>query len=238
MRNRTVVVTGVGARGQVGYAVAEAFLERGARLLLVDVRPEVEDLARTLSDRGHVHAVQADLSGETGASTVVGVAVERYGGIDVLVNVAGGLSVIENVAETTPDQWKREIERNATTAYHMMRAALPRLRESGGCIVNFASPAGTRAVAKMGAYSAAKAAVVALTRATALEEQEHGVRVNAIAPGMVDTEENRASAPDADRSGWVTREEIAAVVLFLADDASSGITGTTIPVPGGPAGRG
>jgi NAD(P)-dependent dehydrogenase (short-subunit alcohol dehydrogenase family) len=99
--------------------------------------------------------------------------------------------------------WEREMSRNAETVLRMSRAALPLLRESRGAIVNFASPAGRRAVANLGAYSAAKAAVIALTRALALEEKEHGVRVNAIAPGTIDTEQNRESMPDREKRVFV-----------------------------------
>ena len=98
--------------------------------------------------------------------------------------------------------------------------------------MNFASPAGIRAVAGMGAYSAAKATVVAQTRALALEEKSNGVRVNAIAPGMIDTEQNRESVDDPDAVDWVTRDEITRVVLFLASDAASGISGETVHVLG------
>ena len=105
------------------------------------------------------------------------------------------------------------------------------LRETRGCIVNFASPAGIRAQPRLGAYSAAKAAVVALTRALAIEEKQK-VRVNAIAPGMIDTEQNRKSVENPDQVRWVSREQIASVVLFLCSDAAAAITGETIHVLG------
>ncbi len=114
----------------------------------------------------------------------------------------------------------------------MSRAALPLLRESGGAIVNFASPAGLRAVKGMAAYSAGKAGVVALTRALAKEEKAHGVRVNAIAPGMIDTAQNRESVDDPESADWVTREQVVAVTLFLAGERGSGINGETVSVMG------
>lgn len=136
------------------------------------------------------------------------------------------------LAETTPEEWEREVQRNARTAFLVSRAALPLLRASRGAIVNFASPAAIRAVANLGAYSAAKAGVAALTRAMAAEEAANGVRVNAVAPGMIDTEQNRAAVPDPDALKWVTREQIAEVVLFLASGAASGITGEVVAVVG------
>jgi len=232
MRGKVVIVTGVGRRGQVGYALAEAFLAAGARVVVTDVRAEVEAHARELAARGEVVGVAADLATEEGAHRVVETARERFGRLDVLVNAAGGLGVAKPLAETTPDEWQRELDRNARTAYLVTRAALPLLRESRGAVINFASPAGVRARGGLAAYSAAKAAVVALTRATAIEERDHGVRVNAVAPGMVDTEENRAAVPDPSAVRWVMREQLADVVLFLASDAARGISGETIHVLG------
>ncbi|MBX6363559.1 MAG: SDR family oxidoreductase [Gemmatimonadetes bacterium] len=233
MRGRVAVVTGVGARGQVGYAVAEALLAAGARVVVAGHGEAIEEHGRTLAERGgEVAAVRADLTEPEGAMAVIGVARQAFGRLDLLVNVAGGLGVTKPLGETTAEEWDRELDRNAKTAFLVSRAALPLLRESRGAIVNFASPAGVRAQASLGAYSAAKAAVVALTRAMALEEAVHGVRVNAIAPGLIDTEQNRAAVRDPERTKWVTRQQIVDVVLFLASPQASGITGETIHVLG------
>ena len=233
MRGKAAIVTGVGARGQVGYAVAEALLRAGASVLVTGRSAELETLAHELAQHGNVLAMRADLTDGGGAQAVVAAAGEHLGRVDVLVNVAGGLSVIKPLAETADDEWTREIDRNARTTFLMCRAALPLLRQSRGAIINFASPAGVRAKASLGAYSAAKAAVVALTRALALEEARNGVRVNAIAPGMIDTAQNVESARDPSAVRWVTRQQIADVVLFLAGDTASGISGETIHVLGG-----
>ncbi len=235
MRGKAAIVTGVGARGQVAYAVAAALLGAGARVLVTGRGAAVEALAPELaaeSPGGDVLAVRADLATPAGAEAVAAAAAARFGRLDLLVNVAGGLTVIKPLAETTPDEWTGELDRNALTAFLMSRAALPLLRVSRGAIVNFASPAGLRAARNLGAYSAAKAAVVALTRALALEEAGHGVRVNAVAPGMVDTEQNRAGVADPARVTWVTREQIAATVLFLAGPEAGAITGETIVLGG------
>ncbi len=232
MNGKAVIVTGVGARGQVGFTLAEAFLAQGARVAVTDVRADVEELARELGEKGEVLGIVADLTDPAGAERVEATVRERFGRLDVLVNAAGGLSVIKPLAETTAEEWDREMERNARTAFLLSRATLPLLRESRGAIINFASPAGIRAAAGIGAYSAAKAGVVALTRALALEEKAHGVRVNAIAPGMIDTEQNRAGVEDPAAVKWVTREQVANVVLFLASDAASGISGETLHVLG------
>lgn len=230
MSDRVVIVTGVGDRGQVGYAVAEAFVLQGAHVVVSSRGDGIADRAKTLGV--DVVGVAADLSDEAGAANVVEAARERWSRVDVLVNVAGGLHVMKSVEETSPEEWQREVDSNARTAFLMSRAALPLLRESGGAIVNFASPAGLRAVKGMAAYSAGKAAVVALTRALAREESAAGVRVNAVVPGMIDTAQNRAAVSDPSAVKWVTREEVVEVVLFLAGSAASGVTGETVSVVG------
>lgn len=236
MADRVVVVTGVGRRGQLGYAVARAFVDRGARVLVTGRSPEVEERARELG--GDVIAVVADIAAPAGAEAVIDAVRERWARLDVLVNVAGGLTVTKPLAETSDEEWRREVESNATTAFVMTRAALPMLREAAGSVVNFASPAGERAVAGLGAYSAGKAGVIALTRALAREEEGAGLRVNAVAPGLVDTEENREAMSGGTGTGWagkrvVTREQVVEVVLFLAGEASSGVNGEVVGVPGG-----
>jgi NAD(P)-dependent dehydrogenase (short-subunit alcohol dehydrogenase family) len=186
-----------------------------------------------------VVAVAADLADAAGAERLVVALRERWGRLDVLVNVAGGLTVMKSVAETEPAEWRREMDANAGTTYAVTRAALPLLRESGGAVINFASPAGERALAGLGAYSAAKAGVIALTRALALEEGPRGVRVNAVAPGLVDTAQNREWAGDPDGTSgptperpMVRRDEVVNAVLFLASDAASGINGEVVRVLG------
>jgi len=228
MTGKTVLVTGVGNPGQVGYTLARAFRDAGANVVICDVSTAVETLAKELGVSGE----QADLTVVEDVERLVASVRERAGRLDVLVNAAGGLSVIKPIAETAMEEWRREAQRNAETAFLVSRTALPMLRESRGAIINFASPAGLRAAPSMGAYSAAKAAVVALTRALAIEERDNGVRVNAIAPGMIDTEQDRANVGDPDCVRWVSRDDIAKVVLFLAGSDAAAITGETIHVLG------
>ena len=229
MTDRVVIVTGASDPGQLGYTVARRFLEAGARVV-ISGRSSLDASASELGGSGEVLAVQADLTSEDDIRLLVEKTRDRWGRIDALINVAGGLSVIASVEDTTPEEWQREIDRNAGTALRMSRAALPLLRESRGAIINFASPAAMRAPARLAAYSAAKAAVVALTRSLAIEEKNNGVRVNAVAPGIIDTAQNRSTA--SDDAVFVTREEVASVVLFLAGPAATGITGETINVLG------
>lgn len=232
VEGKVAIVTGAAAPGQMGYAVAEALVREGARVVMTARSPVVEEVARGLGGEGEVVGVAADLTSIEEAERVVRAALDRFGRLDLLVNVAGGLTVLKPVADTTPEEWEREQERNVRTAFVLSRAALPLLRESRGSIINFASPAGLRARAGLGAYSAAKAAVVALTRSLALEERGSGVRVNAVAPGLIDTEQNRAAIPDGEGVAWVTRRQVVDVVLFLASELGDGVNGATIEVVG------
>jgi NAD(P)-dependent dehydrogenase (short-subunit alcohol dehydrogenase family) len=214
----------------LGYALARRFLEAGARVVISARSDTLDDAAASLAPLGEVLAVRADLTNDTDVARLVDATHARFGRLDALINVAGGLSVIASVENTTPEEWQREIERNAGTALRLSRAALPMLRESRGAIVNFASPSASRAPANLAAYSAAKAAVLALTRSLAIEEKANGVRVNAIAPGMMDTEQNRVEA--GEDTTFVTREDVASVTLFLAGPAAAGVTGETVHVLG------
>lgn len=230
MRDHVAIITGVGDAGQIGFAIARRFRDAGARLLITGLSPQVEQLAAELDTGGRVIGTSADLTSDADVGRLIELATERFGRIDALINVAGGLSVMKPLVETTPQEWQRELQRNTETVLRMSNAALPLLRESGGAIVNFAAPAGLRAVAGLGAYSAAKAGVIALTRAFALEEKKHGVRVNAIAPGVADTDQNRKSM--GDDVAFVPRDDIASVALFLAGPGAHGVSGETIHVLG------
>jgi len=229
MRPHVAIITGVGSAGQLGFALAQRFLREGARVVITSRSESIHELAATLGT-AHVAAVQADLLDDAALQRVLDTARDRFGGVDSVIHAAGGLTLIRDVAHTADDEWRAEMQRNAETTLRIARAALPLLRESRGAIVTFASPAGERAVARLGAYSAAKAAVIALTRALALEEMAHGVRANCIAPGMMDTDANRADA--AEDARYVSRDDVASVAWFLATPASAGISGETIHVAG------
>jgi len=156
----------------------------------------------------------------------------RFGGIDVLVNVAGGFRW-ELVEGGQLETWDEMYAMNLRTAVVSSRAALPALLERGrGRIVNVGAGAALRATAGMGAYAASKSGVERLTEALAAELKDRGITVNAVLPGTIDTPRNRADMPDADFARWVAPEAIADVIVFLASDAARAVTGAAIPVFG------
>ncbi|NJD09520.1 MAG: SDR family oxidoreductase [Gemmatimonadetes bacterium] len=229
MPGPVAIVTGVGSRGQLGYAIAARLAAAGWRVLITGRSEAVHQLAAELAGAGRaVGGTRADLLDEAQARSVVAAALDRYGRIDGLVNVAGGLTLVRPVADTHLEELQRELDRNLATALVMSRAALPARRASRGAIVSFASPAAAQPVAQLAAYSAAKAGVVAFTGALAREEQAAGVRVNAVAPGVVDTEQNLAEGGAG--GAHVSRAAGESRNATTSATAARGISGETICV--------
>lgn len=233
-RGKTVLVTGVGRVGQVGHAVAVAFGRAGASLIIVDRDAGMlEDRAKELAAQGvTVRASAGDLTAPGAAGRAVAVATEQLGGLDALVNVAGGFDYGAMV-DVTPETFERELAINVKTAFYTSQAAVPALvARGGGAIVNFASLTVLKPEARMAPYIAAKSAVAGLTRAMASELAGSGIRVNAVAPGTMRTADNLAHMKDANVR-WVELADLASAVLFLASDEAKGISGEVLPVTGG-----
>jgi NAD(P)-dependent dehydrogenase (short-subunit alcohol dehydrogenase family) len=230
---KTLLVTGVGRAGQIGHAVAQALGEAGARIVAVDRNAVgVAERVKEFSAMGiEARPAAGDLTEPDVAAFAVETAVRHFGRLDGVINVAGGLTTYGPVEQSGPDAFDREININLKTAFLMTRAAVAPLQESRGTVVNFASLAYFHAMNQMAVYSAAKAGVAALTQSLAVELWPRGIRVNAVAPGMVRTPENVASAGvDAQ---YVEMSQIISAVLFLASELSSGITGHILPISNG-----
>lgn len=234
-RGRVALVTGVGRVGQIGHAVAGALGRGGARIVIADVNAAVlaERAAEFTAQGIETASAAGDLTGPMGAAAAVRVAVERFGGLDVAVNVAGGFFNFGPITAVTPEKLDLELAVNFKTAFYTCQAALPALVARGaGAIVSFASIAAVRPLANVAAYTAAKSAVAGLTRALAREYRDAGVRVNAVAPATVRTADNLAQAgADAD-TPYVEIDDVVRVVLFLASDEAAGVTGEIVPVTG------
>ena len=230
---KVVVVTGVGRGGQIGHAVATAFGAAGARLVVVDRNAVgVAQIAKELEGQGYqARAAAGDLTHPDVAALVVETALKAYGRLDVVVNVAGGLTTFGPVAGTTAADFDREMAINVKTAFLMSQAAIEALAASAGCIVNFASIAYVQPQSPMAVYTAAKAAVAGFTRSLAHELRDRGVRVNAIAPAMVRTGDNVASA--GAEAHYVEMHHITDGVLFLASPRAAAITGYILPITRG-----
>jgi NAD(P)-dependent dehydrogenase (short-subunit alcohol dehydrogenase family) len=224
MDGKVVIVTG--ASGALGKVVAEVALARGARVAGVDHSPAQSEATGNRIDIGGV-----DLTDATQAGKAIDVAASYFGRIDALINIAGGFA-FEAIAEGDSKTWQRMYALNVLTTLNASRSAIPYLSTSGtGRIVNVGAMGALQAAGGMGAYAASKAGVHRLTEALAAEWKGK-ITVNAVLPLTIDTPANRASMPKADFAKWVTPEELANVILFLASDAASAVTGALIPVSG------
>jgi NAD(P)-dependent dehydrogenase (short-subunit alcohol dehydrogenase family) len=235
-RDRVVLVTGVNRVGQIGHAVAQAFGQAGARLVVCDVDTVgVAARAREFEQAGiTAKAAAGDLTEPDVADWCVQQALQTYGRLDVVVNAAGGLTGMGTMLDAHLSVFDRAVAINLKTYKLVSRAAARAMvQRHGGAIVNFASVAALLAKPSMAAYSAAKAGVAALTRSLALELRDEGVRVNAVAPGLARTAENLAAMGADTEARWVELEEIVNAVMFLASDLASGITGHVLPVARG-----
>ena len=226
--NHTVLVTG--AAGNLGRVVANAFAERGANLVLVDLNRE--SLERTFGAANERRLLApTNLLDQEQVHAAVKQAVQRFKRLDVLCNLAGGFRMGQPVHETSDDTWNFLFDINARTVLHTARAVVPRMIESGGGkIINVGAYAAQKGVAQMGAYCAAKAAVIRLTEAMAAELREKNINVNCVLPTIIDTPQNRAAMPNSDPSRWVAPADLANTLLFLASDGARAIHGAALPV--------
>ena len=224
MQGKVIVVTG--ALGALGKVVTDVAQSRGARIAGID---HATSQMPATADRIEIGGV--DLSDAAQAKMAVEAAAKHFGGLDALVNIAGGFA-FETVGDGDIKTWQRMHTLNVLTALNTSHAALPHLAASkAGRIINIGAMGALQAGSGMGPYAASKAGVHRLTEALA-SEWKGKVTVNAVLPSIIDTKANRADMPKADFSKWVTPQELAEVILFLVSDAASGITGALIPVNG------
>lgn len=228
--NQTVLVTGAG--GNLGRALAHLFARRGARLVLLERdAAHLRQLYGDDNERQMLLAADLLLQGQVDAA--VSAAQERFGGIDVLCNIAGGFRMGPPVHETPDEDWDFLLGLNTKSVVHAVRAVVPGMIASGGGrIVSVAANAALKGVAGMAAYCASKDAVIRITEAMAAELKDKGINVNCVLPSVIDTPENRAAMPDADPGRWVSPDALAEVIAFLASDGARAINGAAIPVVG------
>jgi len=230
MDSNTVIVTG--AAGNLGRAIAHAFAARGANLVLLDRRREQLDGSHGNETPQRLH-IAVDLLDPAQVDTAVQTAADRFGRIDVLCNVAGGFRMGTPVHATSDADWNFLFDINARTLLHVNRTVVPRmLAGGGGKIVNVGAYAAQKGVANMGAYVAAKSAVIRLTETMAAELRERNINVNCVLPTIIDTPENRRAMPDANPSKWVAPGDLANVVVFLASPEARAVHGAALPVTG------
>ena len=247
LQDKVVIVTGAG--GGIARATAEAFAAEGCRLVLTDIDKDgLDDVASELRGRGtEVETIVADVTDDSGARSVVDLAHDKFGRVDVLANVVGGSRPGKNVTEVTQDDWDAVVRLNLTSTFLMSHYVLPGMEAQGsGAIVNVASGAGENGMMNNPAYCAAKAGVIGLTKALAIDHAPKGIRVNCVSPGPVLTPLMRRNRTPEEiamigRGSLLSRvanpEELADAIVYLASDQASYVVGQTLPVNGGASAR-
>ena len=229
MNNKVVLITG--AKGGLGSFVTQRFLATGATVV---------GTSRTISQadfpEANFVALPVDFTKAGAAGKAVESVVSRFRRLDALVHLLGGFAGGQTVAETDDATWEQMCDLNLMSAFYVLRAAIPHLRKSGkGRIIAIGSLTAVEPHAGLGAYVTFKAALTMLVRTVASENKDAGLTANVVLPGTMDTPTNRKSMPGADFSKWVRPDDVADLVLWLADDRAAHITGTAIPVDGSEA---
>jgi NAD(P)-dependent dehydrogenase (short-subunit alcohol dehydrogenase family) len=214
-----------GANGGLGRAVVKAFLDSGVSAVFgVDVAWKEES-----AQDGRLHRVEADLLRDSECRRVA----EAAAPVDALIHLLGGFGGGTPVGETPDEVWEKMMNLNLRAAFQMFRAVLPQVTKAGrGHIIAVSSRAAVEPMANFAAYSVSKAALITLIKTIALETKDSGVTANAILPSVIDTPANRAAMPKADFSKWVAPQSIARLLVWLASDAASDVTGAAIPIYG------
>jgi NAD(P)-dependent dehydrogenase (short-subunit alcohol dehydrogenase family) len=226
MPEKIALVTG--ANGGLGKHVTKALLEAGFSVAGVASHIQQSDF-----DHSRFVAVPAEITTLETAKKVVSEVLARQGRIDVLAHLVGGFAGGQTVAQLDDSTWERMFEMNLNSAFHLLRAVIPHMRQAGsGRIIAIGSRAAEDPGPKVAAYSASKAALFSLIRTVALENKDAGITANVILPGTMDTPANRKDMPGADVSQWVRPSSVASLIVCLAGDAGKDITGAAIPVYG------
>ena len=225
----TIMVTG--ATGNLGRAVAKAFAENGANLVLIGHRREALTSAFGGEDAKRMFA-PVDLLDQRRIAAAMRFAIERFGRIDVLCNVAGGFSMGAPVHATSDEDWYSMFDVNVRTLLNCVRVVVPHMIDrGGGKIVNVGAASAQKGAANMGAYCAAKSAVIRITESMAAELRDKNINVNCVLPTIIDTPQNRTAMPGTDPARWVAPEDLAKVIVFLASGDARAIHGAAVSVP-------
>jgi NAD(P)-dependent dehydrogenase (short-subunit alcohol dehydrogenase family) len=226
MQLNEIVVLITGAKGGLGTFVTNAFLDAGATVIGV---------SRSIADSDFRHpnfsGIPAELGNGDEARKLVEAVTAKRGRIDALVHLVGGFAGGSPVAETDDAVFDRMIDMNLRSAFHVMRAVLPQMRNRGsGRIIALGSKAAVEPAPLAGVYAASKAALVSLIRTIARENSDRGITANAVLPGTMDTPANRSSMPNVDPKTWVQPNDVADAIFALVNDLSGQITGAMVPV--------
>jgi len=246
LAGRVALVTGGG--GEIGGAIARRFATEGAAVLVADLRLAAAEavMSEIVAFGGRAQAVETDVSRPDHAERAVRTAVQEFGKLTTLVNVAATVTPDGTVETLTLDEWNKTLAVNLTGAFLMCKYAMPEIRKAGGgTVINIASQHAQIGVAKRSPYGTTKAALIQFTKCLAVDHAPHNIRCNSLSPGGVDTARvlrrfnndraaaNRARGPGHLLGRVARTDEIAAGAVFLASDESSFMTGADLLLDGG-----
>ncbi|MCR6595658.1 dihydroanticapsin 7-dehydrogenase [Bacillus halotolerans] len=247
LTDKTVLITG-GASG-IGYAAVQAFLNQQANVVVADIDAAQGEVMVRQENSDRLHFVQTDITDEAACQHTVQSAIDTFGGLDILINNAG-IEIVAPIHEMELSDWNKVLQVNLTGIFLMSKHALKHMLAAGkGNIINTCSVGGVVAWPDIPAYNASKGGVLQLTRSMAVDYAKHQIRVNCVCPGIIDTPLNEKSFME-NNEGTLEEikkekakvnpmlklgkpEEIANVMLFLASDLSSYMTGSAITADGG-----
>lgn len=227
--DRIILITG--AAGALGRAAVSHMQALNARLVLIDRLPLAEVFPDLAHDSRHM-LLSGDVTDEAEMTRLVAQALERQGAIDAVLHIAGGFTMGEATHATTRETWDRMMNLNAWSFIAVSRAVVPHMVARGGAIVAVSARAASQGAAHMAAYCAAKSALQRLVESLSAEVRECGVRVNSVAPSLIDTPANRADMPDAEHNRWVPTARLASTLAFLISDGACDIHGVHLTVSG------
>jgi NAD(P)-dependent dehydrogenase (short-subunit alcohol dehydrogenase family) len=235
LTGRVALITG--ASGGLGPAVVRAFVEAGATVEAVARTPQSEERAEMRAQLGaksdKLSLQVADVLVEDSVSALVERVIRERGRLDVTLNLVGGFAAGQSITDLPYERWQQMLDLNLRSTFLVSKyVARPMRQQAWGRIINFSSRSAFGGRRNAAAYAVAKSAVITLTETQAEELRDTGVTVNALVPSIIDTPANRKGMPNAAFDSWPKPEEIARVLLFLASDDSSLISGAAIPVYG------
>ena len=241
-KNKIVLITG-GSRG-IGKSITKKFVFEGA-IVVITSKDKIK-LKQTSEELGDLFLVSGDIRNDSDVQNVVKKTIERFGHIDILVNNAGILPTLKSLDKISENEWNETIDINLNGTFRFTKAVIPHMKKSGGSIINISSDAGLKPFENFtaDAYTASKSAIILLTKSWALEFAKNNIRVNCVSAAVVDTdmtkkfwldtkEKREITAAEHPLGRIGTGDDVANAVLFFAQDDSSWITGTILPVDGG-----
>lgn len=242
LKDKTAIITG-GSSG-IGRATALRFSLEGAKIMVADINEELgNETVKMIEENGGTAVFKrVDVSIPEQMENLVKTTIENFGKLDIMVNNAGISHGERKIVDVPLEDWDQVVDVTMTSVFLGMKYAIPEMLENGGSIINTASVAGIKGQKLLAGYTAAKSGVIAITKSTALEYGKHNIRINAIAPGVIETPitdewKKTPKWPILSTANALRRigqpEEVANAMLFLASDESSFVTGTTLVVDGG-----